>query len=128
MKRIENSIQNDIFLKNLLENSFIPFYIEYLDQKLVTVNKAFEKLTGYNLNELKNINSINHLINNEFKRFTKEKIDILLNNETSITYEVALTRKDGAVVPIQISSHLFKNEKEKFKYIYYHKLFNGNII
>ena len=118
MKRIENSIQNDIFLKNLLKNSFIPFYIEYLDQKLVTVNKAFEKLTGYDLNELKNINSINHLINNEFKRFTKEKIDILLNNETSITYEVALTRKDGAVVPIQISSHLFKNEDEKLEYIY----------
>ena len=108
MKKLEKSIQNDIFLKNLLKNNSIPFYIEHFDQKVVTVNKAFEELTGYTLNELKNINSINDLINTEFKSLKQEKTEKLLNTGKSVPYEVALMRKDGTVVPIQISSHLLK--------------------
>jgi PAS domain S-box-containing protein len=118
VKKLEKSIQNDIFLKNLLKNNSIPFYIEHLDQKVVTVNKAFEELTGYTLNELKNINSINDLINTEFKSLKQEKTEKLLNTGKSVPYEVALIRKDGTVVPIQISSHLLKNEEEKLEYIY----------
>ena len=118
MKKFENSIENDIFLKNLLKNTVIPFYIEHLNQKIVTANKAFIKLTGYTLNELKNVNSIKDLINTEFKICVKEKIDILLETGKSVTYEVTLISKDGTVVPIQISSHLLKNEAEKLEYIY----------
>lgn len=118
MKKLEKNIQNDIFLKNLLKNSFTPFYIEHLNQKIVTANKAFENLTGYALNELKNVNTVNNLINIEFKSRKQEKIDELLKTEKSVVYEVELIRKEDTVVPVQISSHLFKNEAERFEYIY----------
>ncbi|WP_424713585.1 PAS domain S-box protein [Methanobacterium sp.] len=112
---MEKCIQNDIFLKNLLKNSFIPFYIEHFNQKIVTVNKAFENLTGYTLNEL---NTINDLISTEFKSCKQEKTEKLLHNGESVTYELTLIRKDCTDIPIQISSHILKNEDEKLEYIY----------
>lgn len=116
MKDLEKSIKNDPFLKNLLNNTSLPFYIGYFDQKIVIGNKAFEELTGYNTSELKNVKSLNDLTNTEFKQSAEKNIKKLLNTKKSVIYEDQLIRKDGKVVPIQVSSHLFKNEKMGYIY------------
>ena len=100
-----------------MKNSSLPFYIEYLDQKIFKVNKAFAKLTGYTINELNNIKSSN-LMNSKFHGIIQENIDKLEETGISVEYESELIRKDGTIVPIQISAHILNNGDKKQKYIY----------
>jgi PAS domain S-box-containing protein len=115
---LENHIQKDFFLKNLLENNSLPFYIGYLDQRIVMVNKAFEELTGYTKTELMNIKSLKNLINPEFYDSLTDNIEKLKNREKSVKYENELIHKDGTHVPIQISTQILNNKDIEYQLTY----------
>ena len=58
------------------------------------------------------------MTNTKFEGIVQENIEKLIKTGNSVVYEEELIRKNGKVVPIQVSAHLFKNEAEKFEYIY----------
>jgi PAS domain S-box-containing protein len=111
-------IKKDFFLRNLLENSSLPFFIGYLDQRILMVNKAFEVLTGYNTNELENIKSLKNLTNPEFYDSLRDNIKRIKIEGNSVKYENELIRKDGTHVPIQISTHIINNDDKEYGLTY----------
>ena len=57
-------------------------------------------------------------MNSKFHGIIQENIDKLEETGISVEYESELIRKDGTIVPIQISAHILNNGDKKQKYIY----------
>jgi len=60
-RELQKSKEHENFLLNLIENSSQPFNVMCPDGKLGLVNKAFEELTYYTIDELKSIDWIETL-------------------------------------------------------------------
>lgn len=83
-----------------------------LDGKFLSVNPAFEKLTGYNANEIeklsfKHITSSNWPIENEEVGMVKT---LIRDDKRTLTIEKEYQRVDGSVVPVQVTGWIIKDE------------------
>ena len=90
--RIKN---HEIILSDLLKDSAQPFAVKYLDGSLGLVNKAFEKLTGYNKEELQRLDWSEILTPPEFRDFENEKTEEIQRTGKPVKYEKEYIRKDG---------------------------------
>ncbi len=116
--KLRKSRKNDIILGNLLKYSSQPFGVGYPDGRLGIVNKAFEKLTGYNREELKNSDWSETLTPPEYHDMELEKLEELRRTGQPVKYEKEYIRKNGTRVPIELLAHLVKDEDGTPKYYY----------
>lgn len=117
-KALEKSIKNEAFLGELLEYSSQPFSVRYPDGQVVLCNYAFEELTGYTKEEIKEIHWSETLTASEYRELEKKKLEQLEKTGLPIRYEKEYTRKDGTRIPVELLVHLAKNEKGNPHYYY----------
>lgn len=84
--------------------------IGYVDLhgRLVDVNEAFEKITGYSKVELLAENAYRGLTPEEYHKWEEEKIREVLNTGIPVEYEKEYFRKNGSRVPIFLTLFMVK--------------------
>ncbi len=90
----------------------------YPDGHLGLVNKAFEELTGYSREELKNTDWSEILTPPEFRDMENEILLELQRTGQPVRYEKEYIRKDGTRVPIELLVHIVKNKDDTPEYYY----------
>lgn len=106
------------FLAGLLQNAEQPFAMGYLDGRIILFNRAFETLTGYTAQELRNLNWFTQLTPLKWQDTEQHKLDELMSKGVPVRYEKEYIRKDGSRVPIELLTHIGR-ESESSKPYYY---------
>ncbi|MEW6117026.1 MAG: EAL domain-containing protein [Nitrospirota bacterium] len=121
-KQIEQSLQESrrraAFLADLLERSSQPFAVGYADGRLELVNAAFSQLTGYGKEELMTIDWARTLTPPEWRAIEQEKLEELTRTGQPVRYEKEYIRKDGSRVPVELFTHLIRDERGQTRHYY----------
>ena len=117
-KALSNGHRQNEFLGSILEHSNQPFGVGYTDGRLGLVNKAFEELTGYTRDELRQIDWSATLTPPEWRESERIKLDELLRTRQPVRYEKEYVRKDGSRVPIELLVHLITDPSGNPEYFY----------
>ena len=97
----------------IFENAPDGYYISDLQGKLIEGNRAAEKITGYDREELigKKFLSVGLLSKSQIPRAAKLLAQNLLGKDTGPD-DFTLTRKDGSLVEVEIRSHPIKIDEK----------------
>ena len=99
----------------LIESMHDAFSRTDLECRILSVNKAYEELTGYNAEELRG-RSCTELTPEQWHDFEKEIFtEQILKNGYSDIYEKEYVRKDGTVIPVELRAFLIKDTNGKPK-------------
>jgi PAS domain S-box-containing protein len=98
--------RQNAFLAAIIERSSQAFGVGYPDGRLGLVNKAFEDLTGYTADELRQTDWAKSLTPPKWQAVEREKLDELRRSGQPVRYEKEYLRKDGTRVPIELLVHL----------------------
>jgi PAS domain S-box-containing protein len=101
------SLEREHFLAGLIRNASIAIAVAYPDGRLMLTNKAFQKLTGYNEEELKAVTWNIVLTPPEWHDFEIKKLEEIKLSKESGVYRKEYIRKDGLIIPIEITVHPF---------------------
>ncbi len=104
-KELHNSLDRELFLANLVRDASVAISVGYPDGRLGMHNLAFEKLTGYTGDELRNIKWNEVLTPPEFLEPEKKYLDGIASTGKSITYEKEYIHKSGIRVPVELVVH-----------------------
>jgi PAS domain S-box-containing protein len=105
--RIKNN-ENQV-LGNILEHSSQPFGIGTPDGRIMNMNQAFERLTGYSRDELKNMRWNEELTPAEHLEAENRVLEKLIKSGIPVRYEKEYLRKDGVRVPIELLVHVIRD-------------------
>jgi two-component system, cell cycle sensor histidine kinase and response regulator CckA len=105
------------FLADLLDQSNQPFAIGYPDGCLGIVNRAYARLVGYSKEELRTM-KWEELTPSKWRNIENSKLKKLRRTGKPVRYEKEYIRKDGAVVPIELLTHLVTDEHSQPKLYY----------
>jgi PAS domain S-box-containing protein len=110
-KKIENELQTARdYLEYVLENS--PDAIVIVDNhgKFITVNRMASEIYGYEFEELDDKTAFDFYSDkDELEKMLQE-----LRREGSVNrYEIAMKRKDGSIIPFEISISLLRDAEDK---------------
>ncbi|UCD92289.1 MAG: PocR ligand-binding domain-containing protein [Methanobacteriota archaeon] len=97
--------------KNLFEQSNDAVFIHTLDGKIVDVNSRVEELLGYTKEELLEI-PVPKLHTENTIPDSEEAFERIMT-ERSVRFDSAMIRKDGSVVPVEISSRIFETDGDE---------------
>jgi len=98
--------------RELFENASDAIWVHDLDGKILAVNSAFERLTGYEYNALIGANVSMFFSAHGMSKVDKEAHDAVLRGEVAEPYEQELIKKNGSVAIINIGTSLVtKDEK-----------------
>jgi len=75
---------------------------------VLDVNPAFERITGYSIDELTDKNIIELLIPIKYHKLVLGN----LNNAVVVSYEIEVIRKDGKIIPIEVESRKIEFEND----------------
>jgi PAS domain S-box-containing protein len=111
--RVEDALlesqREKTFLADLINRSEQPFAIGYPDGRLGILNGAFERLTGYSVDELRRIDWATVLTPPEWLEQERKSLEELRRTGLPVRYEKEYIRKDGSRVPIELFVHLVKD-------------------
>jgi PAS domain S-box-containing protein len=118
-KSLEETIQmqtgelrvSEIMYKNLFDQSNDAIFVHTLDGKTIDLNSRAEELLGYSKEELMSI-SIPDLHTEETKAESREAF-ARIREERSVRFESEMVRKDGTVIPVEISSRFFQTDGDE---------------
>ena len=116
-RQLESQRENQ-FLADLIRTSPLPMAIGYQDGRVGLVNSAFEKLTGYGVEELAHINWVTDLTPPEWFAIEHDNLAKLQRIGDSIRYEKEYFHKNGNRVPVELLVH-FKADCEGKPELYY---------
>jgi PAS domain S-box-containing protein len=115
---LEKSERQSRFLADMLERSDQPFGVGYPDGRLGIVNGAFERLTGYNREELQAMDWARVLTPAKWLDVERAKLEELHRTGVPVRYEKEYLRKDGTLVPIELLVHLVNDEQGRPQHYY----------
>lgn len=107
---LRESRRENQFLANVLEQASQPFAVGYPDGRLGQFNKAFEQLTGYSAEELRQVDWAAVLTPPEWLPLERAKLEELHRTRQPARYEKEYIRKDGNRVPIELLVHLAEDD------------------
>jgi PAS domain S-box-containing protein len=106
------------FLATLLENAAQPFAVCHPDGRLRQCNRAFERLTGYTADELREVDWSHALTPEEWREVERRKLDELERSGQPVLYEKEYIRKDGSRVPVEVQVNLARGPEGVPEYFY----------
>ncbi len=117
-KALHETLREKEFLANILEHASQPFAIGFPDGRLGLFNSAFQQLTGYSKEELRNIDWSTILTPSRWMEIEKQKLGELHKTGKPVLYEKEYIRKDGSVVPIELLVNETLDDEGKLEYYY----------
>jgi PAS domain S-box-containing protein len=105
------------FLNDVVEQATQPFGAADFEGRLIRFNRAFECLTGYDAAELRAMTFM-QLTPEHWHEMERRQIAELLATGTSVRYEKEYRRKDGTIVPIELTVDLYRNAAGEPQYLY----------
>ena len=114
---LESQRQNE-FLAGIIERSSQAFGVGYPDGRLGLINQAFERLTGYDREELRSINWNEALTPPEWREKERHKLEELARTGKPVRYEKEYARKDGIRVPVELLVGVEKGDGGQPLYYY----------
>jgi PAS domain S-box-containing protein len=96
--------------RELFESASDAIWVHDLDGKIIAVNSAFEKLTGYERDTLLNANVSIFLSTDGREKIDQEAHDVVLRGGIAGPNEQELYRRDGSIVIIQIGTSLITKD------------------
>ncbi len=115
---LRESQREKLFLANILGLSSQPFGVGYPDGRISMVNPAFERLTGYSAQELRDLDWAARLTPPEWRDRERRNLQELLRTGKPVRYEKEYLRKDGSRVPIELLVHLSRDASGNPEYHY----------
>jgi PAS domain S-box-containing protein len=109
-QKLADSLKRERFLADLVRKTSVAVGVAYPDGRLGLVNSAFQELTGYSAQELKDIRWTDVLTPPEWWELEAQKLAQLQQTKTPVKYEKEYLRKDGSRVPIELVVHPFFDE------------------
>lgn len=101
---------NDAKYRAVFENMLDAFVFVDIDGKIIEYNKAYRDMLGYADDELKNMN-FRDITPKKWLTFEENIIkNQLIATGHSQVYEKEYIKKDGTIFPIELRTHLIKNE------------------
>jgi len=97
-------------LADLLDSSDQPFAVGYPDGRLGTLNRAFERLTGFSREELMTTSWADTLTPPQWREIERNKLEELHRSGQPVRYEKEYLRRDGSRVPIELLVHLRRDD------------------
>ena len=91
--------------RELFENANDLLYTHDLTGKMVSINRATERILGYSREEARRMN-VNDAIASESREFAREMIKRKIAGENITEYEIDVIAKDGRRVPVEVSTRL----------------------
>ena len=92
--------------RELFESANDAIWLHDLEGNIITANKAAEKLTGYGVAELTQMNVRDFLSKESLQVWQQIQTKLLQNEAVEQPYEQSLTRKDGSQAFIQLATSL----------------------
>jgi two-component system sensor histidine kinase/response regulator len=107
--------RREIALKNqyeeLFENANDIIYTTDLEGNVTSVNRATEKLTGYNREDVLGVN-VSNFVAKEYREVVRQMLKQKLRDKAPTTYSMEIVARNGHRIPLEISSRLiFENGK-----------------
>jgi len=96
--------------RELFERASDAIWVHDLDGRILAVNSAFERLTGYDRNSLLGSYVSILLSSYGLSKIDKQAHDVVLRGETAMPYEQELIKKDKSVATIQIGTSLITSD------------------
>ncbi|MCK4444251.1 MAG: PAS domain S-box protein, partial [Thermoplasmata archaeon] len=103
---------SEVLYKNLFDQSNDAIFIHSTDGKMVDVNSRAEELLGYTKEELMGM-QVPELHTEETVSESHEAFS-RIKDEGSVRFDSQMMRKDGSVIPVEISSRFFETDGEEF--------------
>ncbi|MEW6667379.1 MAG: PAS domain S-box protein [Thermodesulfobacteriota bacterium] len=100
-------LKREQFLADLVRNASVVMATGYADGRLGIFNVAFQKLTGYDEEELKSVTWNTMLTPSEWREHEMQQLSQLHLTRSPVSYEKEYIRKDGSRVPIEMVVHPF---------------------
>jgi rsbT co-antagonist protein RsbR len=110
--------ESDLFLAEALRRASYAFGSGYPDGQLYICNQAFCDLTGYTEEELQEMSWAVDITPEEWREFEAEKLAELLRTDQPQRYEKEYFHKDGTRVPIEIETHVIRDDDGDPKWYY----------
>jgi two-component system sensor histidine kinase DegS len=102
--------------RELFEGASDAIWVHHLDGKIIAVNSAFERLTGYKRNDLLNTDVSIFLSPHGQNEMEEKAHEAVLKGETIEPHEQKLIKKDGSTVIIQIGTSLITKDGQPWAY------------
>ena len=106
------------FYHNAMLRSTQAFGSGYPDGRLLVVNPAFEKLTGYTAEELRSISWATDLTPEKWRESEANVLKKLVETGDAQTYEKEYIRKDGSIVPVELLVDLVRDDNGEPAYYF----------
>lgn len=85
------------------------------DSKIIDINEAFEKLTGYKKDEVINKKNPLEFVGEKYRELAKERFSRrITNNDAPNQYEIELLRKDGTTFLAELNITLIEIKGKKY--------------
>jgi len=105
-------------LAEIIQTAWIGVAIGYPDGSLGLTNAAYQRITGYDGEELKTINWKTELTPPEWQEYEKAMLEKSEKDGKPVQYEEECLRKDGFKVPVAMVVHPICDSKGKVAYYY----------
>jgi PAS domain S-box-containing protein len=115
-EELRNSLERERFLGNLITSSSLAIAVAFPDGKLMMGNEAFQKLTGYNEEELKTITWNKILTPPKWHEHEIQKLKEINQTKKAGTYRKEYVHKDGTIIPVELVVHPSFDEKQNVAY------------
>ncbi|MBT4333849.1 MAG: PAS domain S-box protein [Candidatus Cloacimonetes bacterium] len=109
--------QSEELYRSLFEESFNGIIFVTKEGEFVVCNNAYIKITGYSIEELSSMD-LNQITPVEFQEWERKEIfeKQLPQRGHSETYEKEYIKKNGAIIPVEVTSHKMKTDSGDILY------------